>query len=211
MKSLTFFVTASLLSAASTPAYGVVTTFTEGSSFDAALDSAWSRYAEDFSGVSDGVTASYTISTTGLSTTITPETGAALFTYSGNSYNGALSNFNSTNGFNFSIDEGFVYAMSFDLFLTDFSGSVVTETSPAAIYVNGVMVDSVAMSDADTFWGFVSDTPVNSIFIDYNGTNFLTVDNVDTAFSTVPEPATYAGLAGMAALGLLWTRRRRTA
>jgi len=186
----------------------MITAYDTPASYQAALDPMYWQHSEDFTSVASyAQLPSFELVDVALDVSITGENGS-VFTLPNNVYDGALASYQSDSGLYLTVDDGLVYGMGFDVFLTDFTSAPITSLSPGVVYVDGMQVGVLNFNDPDTFFGFVSDTPVNSVFIDYNGVNFLTLDNINIAYTPVPEASTYAALAGLAALGLLGMRRR---
>lgn len=105
----------------------------------------------------------------------------------------------------------------------DGGGSEVTnESPPASFYFSGTSVQLQIAANtlsAGTYQGGMEFNNIVSSLIDLSGTYGAGANGVSvyTAYTTfqiqaVPEPSTYAAIAGgLALLGVMWHRRRRTA
>ena len=96
-------------------------------------------------------------------------------------------------------------------FLTTLPGALMSGTMQ--LTVNGASSYTLNDPSPTKFFGLVSTDPINSITLEYLGSDeaFVTTGQITLGVAAVPEPSTYAmALAGLACGGFsMWRRRKR--
>lgn len=128
-----------------------------------------------------------------------------------------------------SMNEGFAWivdansssaaVLSLNLDLSGFSAAELTfaagsQNGPVTLDVNGTQFgltagqDALQTLDISALAG-LGNAVVNFTFADFTGTDNAVLDNFQVTGTAVPEPSTFAALAGLVALGFAATRRRK--